>query len=164
MSARRRGQARGNAGGNAPDGSNQQGRRGPNPNRGRVAPFDGPASRGSGSGGGAQSLTSGPQSSRPPSQPGSNAGQSQTSAQPQPAAQPAQQVAAPVARDPALEISIVRATDSIRNVDMPASFYNIDNLVSHTSLINPNSRSHFDKPEKCPFPSLICNFSFMHSQ
>lgn len=131
MSARRRGQARGNA----PDTSNPQARRGPNPARGRVAPFDGPASRGSGSGGGAQSRTPAPPappaqpSSNPPSRPGSDAGQSQSSAQA--ASQPTQQVAPPIARDPALDRPVARATDSIKNIDMPASFYNIDGLVSY---------------------------------
>ena len=128
-SAKRRGQARGQApdvGGSAP-------RRGPNPARGRVAPFDGPASRGSGSAAGTQSQVTGSAAgsrrgsnagTQAPSQAGSVAGsQSQAAAQ-----------VAPIARDPAREGPVPRTTDSLRNVDMPASFYNIDNLVSQGSF------------------------------
>lgn len=126
-SAKRRGQARGNA----PEGSGNQGRgsRGPNPARGRVAPFDGPASRGSGSGAGSQSQS---QVSGPPatSRRSSNAGsQAPSQSASQPASQPVAQTA-PMARDPAREGPAPRATDGIRNVDMPASFYNIDGQVS----------------------------------
>lgn len=125
MSARRRGQARGNAA----DTSDPQARRGPNPARGRVAPFDGPASRGSGSGGGSQSRTSAPPTSNPRSRQGSDAGQSQGNTQA--GLQPAAEVAPQAPRDPALEAPRARATDSIKNIDMPASFYNIDGLVSY---------------------------------
>lgn len=117
-SARRRGRARGNAGD-----ENQQ-RRGSNPARGRVAPFDGPASRGSGSAAGSQSRASGPPSqagTHPPSHAGT---------------QVAQETARVPARDPAREGPAPRATDALKNIDMPASFYNIDGLVSSISVVN----------------------------
>lgn len=96
------------------------------PSRGRAIPqLDGPASRGgasrgsgTGSAAGTQSQISGP----PPSQ--------------SPSAAPSQsQAAIPMARDPAREGARPRATDVIKNVDMPASFYNIDNQVSHFTRI-----------------------------
>lgn len=118
-SAKRRGQARGNA----PDGAGRPSR-GPNPARGRVTPFDGPASRGSGSGAGSQSQASGPPgASRRPSDAGSRAPS-------QPASQPASAQTPLIGRDPAREGPAARATDNIKNVDMPASFYNIDGMVS----------------------------------
>lgn len=81
----------------------------PNPStRGRVAPFDGPASRGSNSAAGSQGR----------SRTNSNAGQT---------AQPA----TAITRDPAREGTGPLLTDSIRNVDMPASFYAINGVVSH---------------------------------
>lgn len=144
-SAKRRGQARGQApdvGGSAP-------RRGPNPARGRVAPFDGPASRGSGSAAGTQSQVTGSAAgsrrgsnagTQAPSQAGSVAGsQSQAAAQ-----------VAPIARDPAREGPVPRTTDPLRNVDMPASFYNIDNLVSQGSFFI--------------FPQTLPTSSTMHGQ
>lgn len=117
-SARRRGQARGQ------DPTNQP-RRGPNPARGRVAPFDGPASRGSASGAGSQSQVSGP---APSSRRGSNAG-SQAGSQ-APSAAPSQPAARTTGLDPAREGPVARVTDVIRFVDMPASFYNINHEVS----------------------------------
>ncbi|KAK5089548.1 Protein argonaute [Exophiala xenobiotica] len=124
-SAKRRGQARGQD----PEVGGSAARRGPNPARGRVAPFDGPASRGSGSAAGTQSQVAG---SATGSRRGSNAG-TQAPSQPDSAAgsqsQSAAQVAS-IARDPAREGPAARATDSARNVDLPASFYNIDNLYA----------------------------------
>lgn len=129
-SAKRRGQARGNA----PGDSGNRPSRGPNPARGRVAPFDGPASRGSGSGAGSQSQASGPPAgSRRPSDAGSRAPS-------QPATQPPSQSVAQtplIGRDPAREGPAPRATDGIKNVDMPASFYNIDDMVSQFSNSPP---------------------------
>lgn len=141
-SAKRRGQARGNA----PQGSADRGRgsRGPNPARGRVAPFDGPASRGSGSGAGSQSQVSGPPAaSRRTSDVGSQAAS-------QSAAQSTAQ-AAPMARDPAREGPAPRATDGIKNVDMPASFYNIDGQVS----LHPLLASFFEQLLSSSEPVLV---------
>lgn len=128
-SAKRRGQARGQ---DTP-GGNASGRRGGrdrgNTPRGRAAPvtpFDGPASRGSGSGAGTQSQISGPAGG---SRRGSTA-RSQTGAPSTTASQPAAQASGPPPRDPAREGPAPRRTDVIKNVDMPASFYNIDGLVS----------------------------------
>ena len=132
-SAKRRGQARGQV----PEAGGGAGRRGrgSNPARGRVAPFDGPASRGSGSAAGTQSQVAG---SATGSRRDSDAG-SQAPAQPASVAgsQSAAQVA-PIARDPAREGPPPRATDSIKNIDMPASFYNIDGLVSSQPFPFPN--------------------------
>lgn len=127
-SAKRRGQARGNA----PEGSGNRGRggRSPNPARGRVAPFDGPASRGSASGAGSQSQS---QFSGPPASSGRGS-QAGSQAPSQPASQPAAQVAL-IGRDPAREGPAPRATDGIKNVDMPASFYNIDGQVSSHPIL-----------------------------
>ncbi|KAK5953946.1 Protein argonaute [Knufia fluminis] len=125
-SSKRRGQARGQA----PEVGGSQARRGPNPARGRVAPFDGPASRGTGSAAGTQSQVTG---SAGGSRRGSNAGTqvpSQTGSAT--GGQSAAQVV-PIARDPAREGPAPRATDAIKNVDMPASFYNIDGLVEFPS-------------------------------
>lgn len=114
---------------------NRANRRGNAPARGRVAPFDGPASRGSGSAAGTQSQMSGPAStSRRSSNAGSVAG-SQA-----PAAPTQSQAPTPAARDPAREGPALRATDVIKNVDMPASFYNIDAQVStFTQIITLDS-------------------------
>lgn len=121
-SAKRRGQARGQAPADARGGGRRRG----NPARGRVAPFDGPASRGSQSGAGTQPQISHPApSSQPPSDAGPQDPTQGSAAGSQPAAPGA---AAP--RDPARDpVNIPRATDAIRNVDMPGSFYNIDGLV-----------------------------------
>ncbi|KAK5099191.1 Protein argonaute [Lithohypha guttulata] len=127
-SARRRGQARGQA----PE-ANDPARRGMNPARGRVAPFDGPASRGSASGAGAQSQISGP---APGSRRGSNAGSqagSQGGSQAPSAPVSSRPAMATAGLDPAREGPPARATDAIRFVDMPASFYNIDNMFDHVT-------------------------------
>lgn len=124
--ARSRGQARGQ-----PANQSNQPHRG-NAARGRVIPsFDGPASRGSGSAAGSQSQVSAPAGG---SRRASNAGANPSSQVP---AATSSQVAIPAARDPAREGPAPRATDVIKNVDMPASFYNIDNQVSTlTASIN----------------------------
>jgi hypothetical protein len=105
--------------------------------RGGVAPaaLDGPASRG-----GTSNPSSGGRRPSNPLSPGSAAGSapgspatSPRAAQPgsfSPASNaPSSAGAAPLtdpARDPARQ---VRLTDSVRNVDLPASLYNLDNLV-----------------------------------
>ena len=129
-SAKRRGQARGQP----PEIGGSAARRGPNPARGRVAPFDGPASRGSGSAAGTQSQVSATGSG---SRRGSNAGtqvlsQAGSAAGSVAGSQSAAPIA-PIARDPAREGPAPRATDAIKNVDVPASFYAIDG-VSHDSI------------------------------
>lgn len=144
--ARRRGR-----GGNAPPQSDTSSARGGGL---APAPFDGPASRG-----GASSNTSsgGRRPSNPPSAtsgadagvgmgagpaPGSPStspplGQASTFA---PAPGPPSSAggqAAPLtdpARDP---VRPARLTDSLRNVDLPASFYNMDNLVSRCLELLP---------------------------
>ena len=131
-SAKRRGQARGQA----TEGNNPA-RRGPNPARGRVAPFDGPASRGSGSGAGAQSQTSAPtatsrRSSNAGSQAPSQAGSQAPSAA---ASQPAGREPILRAGDPAREGPAPQRTDVIKNVDMPASFYNINEQYAVTNFV-----------------------------
>lgn len=98
---------------------------GPNPStRGRVAPYDGPASRGSNSAAASQSRASAaPTQSPARSRSNSNATQSQAGSQ---VAQPM----AALPRDPAREGPGPLLTDSIKNVDMPASFYSINGMVS----------------------------------
>jgi len=100
--------------------------------------FDGPASRGGGS---SNTGSAGPAASTAPS--ATSGGASQPGSQPvsptltqtgsfATASAPASSVQAPTplmtdpARDPARQ---ARLTDSLRNVDLPASFYNLDNLV-----------------------------------
>ena len=132
--ARRRGRGRADA----PDGNSSQSsapaRRG---DRLQPGGFDGPASRGSASGTGQSGSRRG---SNPPSvgsapdggfaPPGGQAGSRRSSVSGTAAPQPAQ--AAPQAvpgGDPARDRPD-RATDALKNVDLPASFFNIDNLVS----------------------------------
>lgn len=148
-SAKRRGQARGNA----PGGSANRGRggRGPNPARGRVAPFDGPASRGSGSAAGSQSQASAPAAAAASSRRSSSAGSQSGS---QPPSQAAAQ-AAPMARDPAREGPAPRTTDGIKNVDMPASFYNIDGQVS-SALLADLVPSQTKKHHLLTLNSILC--------
>jgi hypothetical protein len=102
--------------------------------------FDGPASRGGGS---SNTGSAGPAASTAPS--AHSGGASQPGSQPTsppltqtgsfaPASTPASPAEAPTplmtdpARDPARQ---ARLTDSLRNVDLPASFYNLDNLVCY---------------------------------
>ena len=136
--ARRRGRGRANV--QQGDGSTETSASQPRRGTARQVPaggFDGPASRGSASGTG----TSGRRDSNPPSmtsgqgtpqggfapqgsQPGSRRS-SISGGQTQPAA-------APRRLDPALDPERVpRTTDALKNVDLPASFYEVDNLVSH---------------------------------
>lgn len=104
---------------------------------GGLAPFDGPASRGGGSNvsstGRPPSMppsTTSPAGS-PPASPSTSprAAQSATfapaSGSPSSAGGPALPLTDP-ARDPARQ---ARLTDTVRNVDLPASLYNLDNLV-----------------------------------
>jgi hypothetical protein len=128
--ARRRGR-----GGNPPTQSDTSSTR-----RGGLVPasYDGPASRGGGS---SNPGSGGQRPSNPPSA-GSAVGSAAGSPPPSPRlahagsfapiSPPASSAGAPPtlltdpARDPARE---ARLTDSLRNVDLPASFYNMDNLV-----------------------------------
>lgn len=137
--ARRRGQARGQRG----DGSDDFPRRGRGGRGGRgggIPPFDGPASRGTGS-------VSGPQGGR-----GSNAPSSVTPSQgeaagsrrssvsqppPQPQ-QPASASGATAGLDPARDRPDSKF-DDMRNIDFPASFYNMD-----------VSSLFFPLPDPCP--------------
>lgn len=128
--ARRRGR-----GGNAPPQSDSSGTRG-----GGLAPgaYDGPASRGGASSNPSSagrrpsnppSATSVPESQprSPPSSPPLAQGETFAPASSSPSSAGA--AAAPLtdpARDPARR---ARLTDALRNVDLPASFYNMDNLV-----------------------------------
>jgi len=153
--ARRRGAGR--AGGSAEGSSETSSRRGD-----RLAPsgFDGPASRGSASGTGSQgrrpsnapSVGSG-RGSPNTSQGGAAAPQapSQTSV---PSQLPSQaQTGAALQGDPARDVQ-PRYTDSLRNIDLPASFYEIDKLVSlkpETATL-PMSVSGQTFPD--PFPSF----------
>lgn len=144
-SARRRGGGR--TGGGNEASSESSSRRG----AGRQFPavFDGPASRGSasntGSGAGRASNPSvgsgrgspNVPSAGPLSPPSHSTGQSQTSALNQPAS---------LLVDPALE-NPRRPTDSVRNVDLPASFYAIDNLVSTFSSLQQFNISCSALPE-----------------
>ncbi len=131
--ARRRGRGRATAGDE--DNSQSSSRRG---DRLQPGAFDGPASRGSASGTG----TSGAR--RPSNPPSVGSGTPEGGVAPQAgqagsrrssvlgaASQPAPQAAAQVTPrgDPARERPD-RATDALKNVDLPASFFNIDNLVS----------------------------------
>lgn len=148
-SSKRRGQARGDA----PQGFGNRGAGGrvANPARGRVAPFDGPASRDSGSGAGSQSQS---QVSGPPavSRSASAAGsQAPSHSAPQSIAQ-----AAPIARDPAREGPAPRATDGIKNVDMPASFYNIDGQVSPQSSLTQVFRHLIFPTQACVVTCRSC--------
>lgn len=89
--------------------------------------FDGPASRGSASGAGSAVGSQGRRPSNPPSV-GSGAlspTQSQGSFQPSTVPQQ-QQVRGDPARD---QQNQPRLTDALRNLDLPASFYNIDQTV-----------------------------------
>jgi hypothetical protein len=129
--ARRRGRGRATAGDEDQNLSETSSRRG-GPRQAPAGAFDGPASRGSASGTGASqgrrqsnppSVTSGPAAggfapqagSRTPSVSGSQT-----------------QAPVPVVRgDPARDLqNQPRFTDQLKNVDLPASFYNIDQLVS----------------------------------
>lgn len=139
QAARRRGRGRATAGNE--DTSETSSRRG-GPRQAGTGAFDGPASRGSASGTGASqgrrpsnppSVTSGPpaggfapQAAQPGSRRSSvSGGQSQPS-------QAMPVVRGDPARDPQNQ---PRFTDNLKNVDLPASFFNIDQLVSHhTSL------------------------------
>ena len=136
--ARRRGRGRANAGDD--NTSQSSSRRG---DRLQPGAFDGPASRGSASGTGTSgarrpsnppSVGSGRGTPQPPEggfapqagQPGSRRS-SVSGAASQPASQAAAQ---PIQRgDPARDRPD-RTTDALKNVDLPASFFNIDNLVS----------------------------------
>ena len=104
---------------------------------GGLAPYDGPASRG----GGSNVSSSGRPPSMPPSatsaagSPPASPSTSPRAAQPgtfAPASSSPSSAGRPVplltdpARDPARQ---ARLTDTVRNVDLPASLYNLDNLV-----------------------------------
>ena len=157
--ARRRGRGRATAGDE--NTSQSSSRRG---DRLQPGAFDGPASRGSASGTGA----SGPRrGSNPPSvgsgtQPpeggfapqGGQAGSRRSSVSGA-ASQPASQVAAQVIPrgDPARDRPD-RATDALKNVDLPASFFNIDNLVS---LLLFHIAFHVRRPSFIPSSRLGCN-------
>lgn len=150
-SARRRGQARGRGGGDA-DGegtedSSRRGRGGRGRNRGgrgargAVTPFDGPASRGTGSvpgsqgpGSNAPSSVTGPPQGGFGSQ-GDPAGSRRSSVSRTPSQPPQQAQAAPPAGDPARENPVdTSAFRDMKNIDFPASFYNLD--VSQSLLLH----------------------------
>lgn len=104
--------------------------------------FDGPASRGSGSGtsGRAPSAGSPGRGAAPPggfAPQGSGAGSRQSSNS-APTRAPSQGASSGGPRfDPALDESRrAKATDALRNVDLPASFFNIDRSVSHCPCSN----------------------------
>ncbi len=109
--------------------------------------YDGPASRGSASnvGSGHGGSPSVPQGAFAPQAPSAGSRRSSQSgvAPPQPS-----QPAAPRG-DPARE-SQPRYTDQLRNVDLPASFYNIDQLVSQFPSMWHNI---------CILPACTLNFS-----
>ena len=107
--------------------------------------FDGPASRGSASGPGSTGRGRG--QSNPPSTAGSAPGSQPTSpritqtgsanlATPQAGSQPGSRAGAPPAYeapgrgDPAREDPLPRYTDSMKNIDLPPSFYNVNREVS----------------------------------
>jgi hypothetical protein len=139
--ARRRGGGRATGGGGGGGSSETSSRRG---DRLQVpGGFDGPASRGTASGTGSQgrrasnapSVGSGRGSPNPPQggfAPQSSQAPSQASAHSQVSTQP--QTAPMLQGDPARE-NQPRYTDSLRNIDLPASFYGIDKLVSASSCL-----------------------------
>ena len=138
QAARRRGRGRAAAGND--DQSETSARRG-GPRQTPAGAFDGPASRGSASGTGTSqgrrtsnppSVTSGP--AQPPAggfaPQGGQAGSRRSSVsggQSMPG-QPIPVVRGDPARDPQ---NAPRYTDKLKNIDLPASFFNIDQLVSH---------------------------------
>jgi hypothetical protein len=127
-SARRRGVGR--AGGGNEGSSESSSRRG----AGRQFPggFDGPASRGS-----ASNTGSAPGHASTPSV-GSGRGSPNVSST-GPLSPPSQSnQPAPLLGDPALD-NPRRLTDSVRNVDLPASSYAIDNLVSTFSSLQQSN-------------------------
>lgn len=91
--------------------------------------FDGPASRGSASGAGSQG--------RRPSNPGSVGGGPRSPSLSQASFQPPATVQQPrVTGDPAKDQNDKpKLTDALKNLDLPASFYNIDRSVRFTPLI-----------------------------
>ena len=126
--------------------------------------FDGPASRGSGSQSGPAAPGRGSAPSAPPTGgPGSPGLQPPASEAPAPstssrrssqsggAPPPQAQLAAPRG-DPARERAD-RYTDGLKNVDLPASFFNIDQLVSQLSSISNSapfqSVTHPPKSSSC---------------
>lgn len=133
--ARKRGRGRAAATRPGDDASQSSSRRGD-----RLVPaggFDGPASRGSASGTGQSgprrgsnppSVGSGtPQPAETGAVPQSGSRRSSVSGPPPPQPPPAQSQAP--RGDPARDRPS-RATDALKNVDLPASFFNVDNLVS----------------------------------
>lgn len=94
--------------------------------------FDGPASRGSASGAGSGAGSQGRRPSNPPSvgSGGRSPTQSQGSFQPSNVPQQ-QQVRGDPARD---QREIPKLTDALKNLDLPASFYNVDERVRFTPV------------------------------
>lgn len=97
--------------------------------------FDGPASRGSGSGtsGGRVASTGSGRGGSP--QPAGGFAPQGGEARSRQSSNSGAQSQGPPLHDPALDPSrIPKATDSLKNVDLPASFFNLDRQVSQTTL------------------------------
>lgn len=131
--ARRRGRGRPKTNDEASEPSSSQRGRG----AGLRAPgqFDGPASRGSASGAGSQSR-GGSNAPSAGSQGGTSTAQPQHGSQPSSRRESVSGITSGIAQmnvDPARDPeNVPRYTDQLRNVDLPATFYNIDALVSHS--------------------------------
>jgi hypothetical protein len=125
--ARRRGRGRATAG--RDDETQASSRRGV-----PAGGFDGPASRGSASG----TSQSGPRRGSNPRSVGSGTPQASETGTQQPPQSPSRRSGVsggPPAPQPAIQGDPARdrpsrATDALKNVDLPASFFNVDNLVS----------------------------------
>ncbi|KAG9777510.1 hypothetical protein KCU88_g4487, partial [Aureobasidium melanogenum] len=152
--ARRRGAGRATRG-QASETSSRRGDRLQAPGGG----FDGPASRGTGSGIGSQSRGPSNPSVGPPhgsgSAPqGSQAGSRRSSQSGGPPAQTAGPSVPVTQGDPARD-EPSRYTDALRNVDLPASFYNIDQLVS---AFHAEAGSKYDTSPLCPIESVALQY------
>jgi hypothetical protein len=135
--ARNRGRARGHG----QDGSEPSTRRrGASRGRGIIPNLDGPASRGTGSAAGSQlgrasNAPSSPHISQGGFAPqGSQAPSQATSISQTPSAGP-QVAVRTTGLDPARESRPAVFTDSLKNIDLPASFYNIDGMVSENCFL-----------------------------
>jgi hypothetical protein len=158
MSGAARQRGRGRAGGE--DLSDTSSRRGGPPGaRPPRAPggFDGPASRGSASGAGSGVSSQGRRPSNPPSVDSGARSPTQSQGAFQPSTVPQQQQ---VRGDPARDQqNVPKLTDALKNLDLPASFYNIDQSVRfapihHMAVFTPNliRLHHFIAPSPSPFP------------
>lgn len=138
--ARRRGQARGQRGDGSENSFRGRGNRG---SRGGIPPFDGPASRGTGTASGPQSgRGSNAPSSVAPSQ-GEPLGSRHSSVSQPPSQQPqqSQPSGATAGLDPARDRPESKF-DDMKNIDFPASFYNMD-VSSQPSPFHDHSLLHY---------------------